>query len=241
MTTYSGAGAAQRRLRAASRPVVRRLWDIEVIGYDRLPETGGAILCPNHISFLDSAFLMLTAPRNISFLGKAEYLDSWSTRFLFPALGMIPVDRSGGRQSVEALDSAAEVLRRGELFGVFPEGTRSRTGALGNGHTGAARLATRTGVPIYPVGITGTDEIQAPGARLPAVGKSCRIEIGEPIETESFRRPGEQRQAWRELTDTVMDAIAGLSGQRRAGDSSVVRLPERAAVVTADKQLASVS
>ena len=103
-------------------PVVRRLWDIHREGYERLPAEGPAILCPNHISFLDSAFLLMTVPRNISFVGKAEYMDSWKTKFLFPAMGMIPIDRSGGAKSLVALEAAEDVLRRGELFGIFPEG-----------------------------------------------------------------------------------------------------------------------
>ena len=148
--------------------------------------TGPAILCPNHISFLDSAFLMLTLPRNISFVGKAEYMDSWKTKYVFPAMGMIPIDRSGGEKSQSALDAAAEVLRRGELFGIFPEGTRSRDGRLHKGRTGAARLALEVGCPIYPVGITGTDEIQPPGAKAPKPFRSCSITIGRPVRPERY-------------------------------------------------------
>jgi 1-acyl-sn-glycerol-3-phosphate acyltransferase len=85
--------------RKVGRPVSSRLWNLELSGYERLPAEGPAILCPNHISFLDSAFLMLTVPRNISFVGKAEYMDSWKTKYLFPAMGMIPIDRSGGDKS----------------------------------------------------------------------------------------------------------------------------------------------
>ena len=146
-----GAGKAQIRARNALAPVARKLWSIEVSGLDRLPESGPAILCPNHVSFLDSAFLMLVVNRNISFVGKAEYMDSWKTKFLFPMMGMIPIDRSGGEKSQAALDAAEDVLSRGELFGMFPEGTRSRDGSLYKGRTGAARLATKIGCPIFPV------------------------------------------------------------------------------------------
>ena len=82
-------------------------------------------------------------------------------------MGMIPIDRAGGEASTAALEAAAGVLRRGELFGIFPEGTRSRDGVLYKGHTGAARLALDTGCPIYPVGIVGTAEIQPPDAKVP--------------------------------------------------------------------------
>jgi 1-acyl-sn-glycerol-3-phosphate acyltransferase len=101
-----GANKLQARTRAVTKPLITRLWTIDRQGYERLPAHGPAILCPNHISFLDSAFLMLTLPRNISFVGKAEYLDSWKTRYLFPAMGMIPIDRSGGSKSQAALDAA---------------------------------------------------------------------------------------------------------------------------------------
>src|SRR5262245_27726206 len=127
-TEFTGATKTQDRVRAIAGPVTRRLWKISMNGYDNLPAEGPAILCPNHISFLDSAFLMLTVPRRISFVGKAEYMDSWKTKHLFPAMGMIPIDRSGGEKSQAALEAAEEVLRRGELFGIFPEGTRSRDG-----------------------------------------------------------------------------------------------------------------
>ena len=139
-----GAGRTQSRARVALGPVARRFWSIDVHGLERLPVTGPAILCPNHVSFLDSAFLMLVVDRNISFVGKAEYMDDWKTKFVFPAIGMIPIDRSGGDAAQRALDAAARVLTAGELFGIYPEGTRARDGYLHKGHTGIARLALRT-------------------------------------------------------------------------------------------------
>ncbi|MDG2233801.1 MAG: lysophospholipid acyltransferase family protein, partial [Ilumatobacter sp.] len=149
MSEGPGAGTLQRRVRKVGAPLVTRLWDLDVSGLEQLPSDGPAILCPNHISFLDSALLTFTLPRNISFVGKAEYMDSWKTKFLFPAMGMIPIDRTGGTKSAAALDAAEAVLRRGELFGIYPEGTRSRNGSLGKGRTGAARLAMTVGCPIY--------------------------------------------------------------------------------------------
>ena len=170
-----GAGKLQDAVRSFAQPIRRFFWDIKVDGLERLPAEGPAILCPNHISFLDSAFLMLVVPRRISFVGKAEYMDSWKTKFLFPLMGMIPIDRSGGGKSQAALDTAEAVLRRGELFGIFPEGTRSRDGLLHKGRTGAARLAWKVGCPIYPVGVTGTREIQPPDAKVPKLRGTCTI------------------------------------------------------------------
>ncbi len=224
MTERPGAGTLQRRIRRLGAPIVTRLWDIEVTGLERLPTVGPAILCPNHISFLDSAFLTFTLPRNISFVGKAEYMDSWKTKFLFPAMGMIPIDRSGGPKSTAALDAAQLVLQRGELFGIYPEGTRSRDGTLGKGRTGAARLAMTVGCPIYPVGIIGTDKIQPPDAKAPKLRRRAEIRIGRPIKPERYMNRGAEHLAWRSMIDEVMFEIRELSGQqyvnRYHGESS---------------------
>ena len=209
----AGENKLQARARRLARPIALRMWDIEQIGYERLPAEGPAILCPNHISFLDSAFLMLTVPRNISFVGKAEYLDDWKTKYLFPAMGMIPIDRSGGSKSQAALDAAEAVLRRGELFGIFPEGTRSRDGDLYKGRTGAARLAIKLGCPIYPVGIVGTDAIQPIDAKLPKLRRSCSITIGRAVRPERYAGRGPEHLAWRSMIDEVMFEIREMTGQ----------------------------
>lgn len=209
----NGAGKAQNRARTTLAPVARRLWSIEISGLDRLPESGPAILCPNHVSFLDSAFLMLVVQRNISFVGKAEYMDSWKTKILFPMMGMIPIDRSGGEKSQAALDAAEGVLTRGGLFGMFPEGTRSRDGSLYKGRTGAARLATKIGCPIFPVGIVGTNDIQPPDAKVPKLFRSCSITIGRPVRPERYTSSTDPHMAWRSMIDEVMFEVQSMTGQ----------------------------
>lgn len=209
-----GAGKLQTRFRRVARPVTNKLWKFHLEGFDRLPTDGPAILCPNHVSFLDSAFLMLQVFRNISFVGKAEYMDSWKTKFLFPAMGMIPIDRAGGDKSQAALDTAERVLRRGELFGIFPEGTRSRDGDLYKGRTGAARLAMKVGCPIFPVGVIGTREIQPPDAKFPKFRRECTIKIGRPINVERYAsRTEDQHLVLRQITDELMFEIRELTGQ----------------------------
>jgi len=211
---YSGATELQSRVRPAVRVVANRLWRFDLRGFEQLPETGPAILCANHISFLDSAFLIIQAPRNISFVGKSEYLDSWKTRRLFPALGMIPIDREGGEKAQVALEAAENVLQRGELFGIFPEGTRSRDGMLYKGKTGAARLAVKLDCPIFPVGIVGTREIQPPDAKLPRVGGRVSITIGKPISPARYAQRSDDHLVLREMTDEVMFEIQSLTGQQ---------------------------
>ena len=209
----AGAGKMQDMVRAFGAPIQRMLWKVQVEGLHRLPPRGGAILCPNHVSFLDSAFLMMTVPRRISFVGKAEYMDSWKTKFLFPAMGMIPIDRSGGRSSEAALTAAADALERGHLFGIFPEGTRSRDGLLHKGHTGAARLALTTGCPLFPVGVIGTADIQPPDAKMPKLFKTARIRVGQPIDLTHYKRREGDHLVYRELTDELMYEIRELTGQ----------------------------
>jgi 1-acyl-sn-glycerol-3-phosphate acyltransferase len=239
-----GAGKLQARTRSVLAPVARRFWNLELEGYERLPDDGPAILCPNHISFLDSALLMLTMPRNISFVGKAEYMDSWKTKYIFPAFGMIPIDRGGGAKAKVALEAAEGVLTRGELFGIFPEGTRSRDGRLYKGRSGAARLALRIGCPIYPVGIRGTDAIQPPDAKAPKLFKTATIRIGRPIRPERYIERSEKHLAWRSMTDEVMFEIRELTGQeyvnRYAGksDDNEPVVPSRPAHVSEPDRVA---
>ena len=193
--------------------LLRRLWlDIRLEDEANVPDDGGVVLAANHLSFLDSVLLMYSLPRRVSFLGKAEYLSAWPTRKLFPAAGMIPVDRSG-RGVARSLDEAGRRLRNGEAVGIFPEGTRSRDGLLHRGHPGVAHMALKSGAPIVPVGIIGTDEAQPPGARLPRYGAPVTIRFGAPIGLGEWagRRPTGQLK--REITATVMREIAALSGQ----------------------------
>ncbi|HEX6416921.1 MAG TPA: lysophospholipid acyltransferase family protein, partial [Acidimicrobiales bacterium] len=178
--------------RAVLTPLFRAAWRIHARGVDNVPAAGPAILCPNHTAAIDSFLLPCVLPRRITFVGKAEYLDDWKTRHLFPALGMIPIDRTGGDASARALDAAARVLGRGELFGIYPEGTRSRDGRLHRGHTGPARLALRTGAPLVPVGIVGTRDIQPPGRAVPRLFRACEIRLGRPIDVSSRRRSDER-------------------------------------------------
>ncbi|MEM9035018.1 MAG: lysophospholipid acyltransferase family protein [Actinomycetota bacterium] len=201
-------------MRVIGRPLTRLFWRVELDGLENLPESGGAIIAPNHISFIDSSFLAMLLPRPITFVGKAEYLDDWKTRALFPALGMIPIDRSGGQAAKDALGAAADVLRAGGLFGIYPEGTRSRTGELHKGHTGAARLAIDAGVPIIPTGIIGTAEIQPPDTPMPRPFRAAKLRFGAPIDPRRYLDAGADRLVHRRMIDEVMFEIRQLTGQR---------------------------
>ncbi len=199
--------------RAVMDPVFRFLWRIELEGLDHVPARGGAIIAPNHLSVIDHFVVAAALPRRITYVGKAEYMDSWKTKYLFPALGMIPIDRTGGSASQAALDAAAGLLEAGELFGIYPEGTRSRDGLLHKGHTGVARLAIRTGCPIIPTGLQGTLEVQPPDTSLPRPFRAMRVRFGRPIDVSRYEGRGDDRLVLRQITDEVMYEIRELSGQ----------------------------
>ena len=203
--------AAHRALRAVTK-LLSRGWRLDIEGREHVPERGPVILAANHVSFVDSPLLMFCLPRRVWFLGKAEYLDSWTTRHLFPAVGMIPLERTGGRGALAAMRSALAVLTSEQAIGIYPEGTRSRDGLLHRGHTGLAWIALKSGAPILPVGIRGTAEVQPPGARFPNLRGDCSIRIGTPIPMERY--DDRDRRTQRILTDDVMFEIAQLSGQR---------------------------
>ena len=206
-------GSLQKAALAALRPVFSSCWRMRAVGLDNIPVSGPAILAPNHTSVIDSFFLPAVLPRRITFVGKAEYLDDWKTRRLFPALGMIPIDRSGGDAATRALDTAARLLEDGELFGIYPEGTRARDGYLHKGHTGAARLSLRTGAPIVPVGILGTRTIQPPDAPFPKPFRPVEVRFGRPIRPAASSDVADTRLRLRQITDELMFEIRALTGQ----------------------------
>jgi len=201
-------------VRRLSAPLHRWWLDVEREGLENVPEHGGVIFAANHLSFIDSVLLMYSCRRQATFLGKAEYLTMPATRRLFPAAGMIPVDRSG-RGVGRSLGLAIDRLRSGEIVGIFPEGTRSRDGMLREGHVGVAHLALKSGAPIVPIGIVGTETAMPPDSLIPR-RTPITVRFGAPIDLGRWSGERPTGGVKREITDEVMDAIAALSGQRRA-------------------------
>jgi 1-acyl-sn-glycerol-3-phosphate acyltransferase len=193
-------------------PVLRICCRIRVEGKEHLPRSGPVILASNHRSFLDSIFIPLVVRRRVTFVAKAEYFDDKRVAWFFRGVGQIPIRREGGSASERALESATEVLEAGGVFGIYPEGTRTRDGKLHRGHTGVARLALRTGAPIVPVGLIGTDEVQPIDTKLPRLFKTVRIRFGEPIPLDHYAGRHDDRLALRDVADEVMYEIAQLSG-----------------------------
>ncbi len=201
-------------------PIAKAVWRPSVTGLEHVPRSGAVLIASNHLSFIDSAVIPVVAPRKVVFLAKSDYFTGTGVkgalvRAWFEGLGMLPVDREDSKSALASLDTALEVLAQGEAFGIYPEGTRSRDGRLYRGRTGVAHLALSAGVPVVPVGLRGTAELQPVGARLPRIAP-VSVAFGRPILPTGYDGLPLGR-ARRELTDAIMAAIAQLSGQDVAG------------------------
>jgi len=198
-------------------PLARLIYRPVIEGRENIPRTGPVLLASNHLSFIDSFVIPLVAPRRVVFLAKSEYftrhgIRGLCMRSLFTAVGAVPVQREGTLGAAqEALDSALEILKEGLAFAIYPEGTRSRDGRLYRGRTGVAWLALTAGCPVVPVALSGTQDIQPVGSRVPRI-RRMTVRFGEPLDFSHLRdaKPGPAR---RQATDAVMAAIQELSGQ----------------------------
>ncbi|OEJ96596.1 lysophospholipid acyltransferase family protein [Streptomyces thermolilacinus] len=190
-----------------------------VEGLENIPAEGPAILASNHLSFSDSFFLPAVLDRKVTFIAKAEYFTSPGvkgklTAAFFKGVGQLPVDRSGARGAGDAaVRSGIEVIKRGELFGIYPEGTRSPDGRLYRGKTGGlARVALATGAPVIPIAMIDTEKIQPPGKVVPKLMRPG-IRIGKPLDFSRYQGMDNDRFILRSVTDEVMYEIMKLSGQ----------------------------
>ncbi len=199
-------------------PAVRVLGDRRYPAATTFRGAGPAILAGNHLAVIDSVILPAVLSRNVYYMAKDQYfigtgLRGALIRNIMYGLNQIPVDRSGGRKSLMALDSALPVLRDGNLLGIYPEGTRSPDGRLYRGRPGVAKLALDAPAPIIPIGLIGTDKIQPIGTRIPRVGQAVEIRIGEPLDLSPWQGGEVDSRGLRELTHRLMAAIAALTGQ----------------------------
>lgn len=191
-------------------PVVRALFRAKYEGRKHIPKKGPAILASNHLSFLDHLILGAGVRRQIFFISKVQHFEKPVRRFLFKRWGVIPLKR--GESDQTAFQRSLEVLQRGDLFAIYPEGTRSLDGRLHKGHTGVARLAAMTGAPVIPVAMWGTFRALPKGRSVPKMVK-CGAKFGAPMDFSHLQGKEGDRDAMRKATDEVMRAIQRLSGQ----------------------------
>jgi 1-acyl-sn-glycerol-3-phosphate acyltransferase len=180
---------------------------------DQIPREGPLILAANHASNLDAieigAFLIPGLGRRIHWLGKKE-LFAWPiVGWTATHGGVHPVDRGGA--DVEAFRLAQRILAEGQVLFVFPEGTRSPDGALQEARDGLAALAIRSGAPIVPIGISGSNRVWPKGQRLPHPGGRVTIRVGTAFSPAELLPPGTDRRTAKGLvTNLIMERIAAL-------------------------------
>lgn len=198
-------------------PLLRLLFRPRIEGLENIPEDGAAIVAGNHLSFSDHFLMPAILKRRITFLAKAEYftgpgLKGRLTAAFFRSAGQIPVDRSGKDAGKAALREGLGVLSKGELLGIYPEGTRSHDGRLYKGKVGVAAMALGARVPVVPCAMVGTFEIQPPGQKLPKV-RRVTIRFGRPLDFSRYEGMEGERSVLRAVTDEIMYEILALSGQ----------------------------
>lgn len=173
---------------------------------DRIPQEGPLLIACNHASNLDGpivgSWLMPRLGRRIHWMGKKELFDWPFLGWLAANGGVHPVDRS--KADVEAFRLASRILADGGVLFVFPEGTRSPTGALQEARDGVAVLALRSGAPIVPVGIAGSHRVWPKGQRLPHPGGRVTARIGEPFVLGDLIPPGTDKRAVKAVATTIL-------------------------------------
>jgi len=204
-------------VKAVLSPLLRLFFRPTVKGAENLPVSGAAILAGNHTTFLDNLIIPLLVPRRVTFLAKSDYFTGRGvkgklSKSFFSGVGMIPIDRSGGKASEAALATGMKVLTDGDLLGLYPEGTRSPDGRLYRGKTGVARMALEAGVPVVPVGLVGMFAIQPAGQKMPKIGK-VEVRIGRPLDFSRYAGMEGDRFVLRSITDEIMYELMVLSGQ----------------------------
>jgi 1-acyl-sn-glycerol-3-phosphate acyltransferase len=197
-------------------PVLKAVCRPWLEGAENIPAKGAAVLVSNHLSYGDTVILPAIVERKITFPAKAELFRGTSfggkvVSWFLRKVGMLPMDRSGGRASASSVDHVGDILRSGEIVGIYAEGTRSPDGRLYKGKTGVARLVLGHQVPVLPVGTVSTQFVKGwfgiPFMRRPG------IRIGKPLDFSQYFDQPNNREVLRWVTDEIMAAVQELTGQ----------------------------
>ncbi len=172
-----------------------------------LPRRGGVLLCPNHASYLDPAFVQLLVRRRVTFMMTSDFYRSPWGNWFFRLVGAVPV--GSARESRDGLRRAVALVRRGHAVVVFPEGRLSRDGSVGPMHRGVGAIARRTGAPVYPVGIVGSFDAWPHGSRRPHRAR-VRIAFGQPLRWSEPAQGATQREAERLFVTHLRARVLGL-------------------------------
>ncbi len=204
-------------------PLIKNLFIKEVLGSENIPQRN-FILASNHQSHLDQLVTgYICIPRRFHMIGQTDSYRGLTKAFLYILYfiaGVIPVNRKKPESRKRAIKEAIENLRKGDVLIIYPEGTRTRTGEIGEGKFGVAKIFLATGVPILPVGIKGVFELLPPGGKL-KIKKIITINIGQPLyfkeSLERSKNLSEDSEEYKEMllkiTNTTMEKITTLRSE----------------------------
>jgi len=178
-----------------------------VTGREHIPRKGAAILASNHISYLDPPLLGSAIWRPAWFMAKAELFEKPAMAWLCRGLHAYPIRRGAADRA--ALKHTFALLAQGDMVALFPEGTRSETGELMAPELGVGMLALRSGVPVIPIAIAGTNEMLPHGAKMLRPAR-IRVRIGRPIQFPAPEEKRIEREAYAQVAQQVIDAIGRL-------------------------------
>jgi 1-acyl-sn-glycerol-3-phosphate acyltransferase len=182
-------------VRSLVNAVLKPVYRIEVIGRENVPADGGVLLCANHIDNLDPPVVGITAPRPVHFMAKEELFSVPVLGKIVPHLNAFPVKR--GMSDREALRKGLGILKDGKVLGLFPEGTRSKTGEMGKGLAGAGFFALRSDAHVVPCAVIGPYK----------AFKKLKVVYGKPIDMESIKQ---KKLNAEQATDLIMGEIQKL-------------------------------
>ena len=203
-----------RFLKANFEGLVSSATRMNVKGREKVPREGPVLLAVNHFSWADPVIVSAALERPAYYLAKERLFSNPAGRWFFSSMGQIPVNRQAGGNE-DAIQAAVDLLARGVVVGVFPEGTRSRYGELKRGKTGVARIAARSGAPVVPVAVA-TADFWPKHAGIPKFGERVYVNVGDAMRLDLKPEDAEDRQRMRDVTDDVMGRIRALLDEATA-------------------------
>ena len=189
-------------IKAILIPFLYILFFPKITGRDNLPKEGSVIIYSNHTSFLDPILLGCMLPRRIYFMAKQELFRSYPLCVLLTALGAFPVKR--GKADLSAIKKAHQTLKEGKVFGIFPEGTRSKTGDLNDFNHGTAAIAHKSRAATIPVIIIGDYKLFRP----------VHIVIGKPINLDKYYDKKPSSEILSEISELMSERLKLLASDK---------------------------
>lgn len=181
-------------------PIYRLIFWYQVDGLENLPKDRGVIFCCNHISFMDPILWIIKVRKRIHFMAKEELFHNWFLRWILPKVDVFAIKRGVGDMS--SLDNAVDLVNKGEIIGIFPEGTRSKTGEPGRAKSGVAYISNLAKCDVVPAAIYCKGKLRP--------FKKIKMVIGEPIPYADIEFVENDRKNLKRVSQHIMGKIVEL-------------------------------